>query len=123
MFNPLKFAAKLKRVGVPEKQADAQAEAIAEIFEDKVIARFDTIDTHLDSIDTRMDSLDDRMDSLDKRMDSLDRRIDSLDNKIERLDLKIDFKGAEIKTDIIKWFIGVSLAQSAIIVSCLKLIH
>lgn len=36
---------------------------------------------------------------------------------------EFDLKIAELKTEIIKWMLGVSFAQAAIIISCIKFIH
>lgn len=41
MFDTLAFTKKLKGAGVPEKQAEAQAEAIAEVVNDQIATKFD----------------------------------------------------------------------------------
>jgi len=75
-FDTLAYANKLKAAGVPDKQAEVQAEAIAEVIGDKLATKQD-------------------------------------------LELKI----SELKNEIIKWVLGISVAQTAIIISCVKLIH
>lgn len=82
-FDTLQFAKKLKEAGVPERQAEVQAEAMAEIIEERLATKLD----------------------------------------LEKLEAKIDLKIAELKAELIKWMLGVSLAQAAIIISCIKFIH
>jgi hypothetical protein len=86
-IDTLDFANRLKEVGVPDKQAERQAELLAEMVNDKLASRNDLV--HL------------------------------------KKDLQIEL--ADMKNELIKWVIGtvfgVSLAQTAIIISCLKLIH
>lgn len=41
----------------------------------------------------------------------------------QELDFKIDLRAAELKNDLIRWVLGISVAQAAIIISCLKFIH
>lgn len=87
VFDTLQFAKKLKEAGVPEKQAEIQAEAMAEIVEEKLASKHDV--------------------------------------KQLELSIKAEFnlKIAELKSELIKWVLGISVAQAAIIISCLKLIH
>jgi len=41
IFDTLQYAKKLKEAGVPEKQAEVQAEALSEIIEDKIATKQD----------------------------------------------------------------------------------
>ena len=50
MFDTLAFTKKLKVAGVPEKQAEAQAEAIAEVLNDQMATKHD-----LNNLKTEMD--------------------------------------------------------------------
>jgi hypothetical protein len=94
VFDTLQYANKLKAAGVPDKQAEVQAEAMAEIVEEKLSSK-----TDLKLVE----------DNLTK----------TINNTRHELELKI----AELKAEIIKWVLGVSVAQAAIIISCIKLIH
>ena len=76
IFDTLQFVKKLKEAGVPERQAEVQAEAMAEIIEERLVTK-----------------------------------------------QTLDLKTAELKAELIKWMLGVSVAQAAIIISCIKLIH
>jgi hypothetical protein len=87
VFDTLAYANKLKQSGVSDKQAETQAQALAEIFEERVATKQD---------------------------------IDSL-----KFEIKAEFnaKFADYKAEIIKWVIGVSAAQGALILSALKFFH
>jgi len=64
-FNPMKFAARLKEVGVPDKQADAEAEVLHEVLaqqaqivsnlESKVIALEDSAKRDAEQMATKGD--------------------------------------------------------------------
>lgn len=82
-FDTLHFAKKLKENGVPEKQAEVQAEAMAEIIENNLATKRD----------------------------------------LKALEVRLELKLAEVKAEVIKWVLGVSVAQAAIIIFCMKLIH
>jgi hypothetical protein len=42
---------------------------------------------------------------------------------IKESENKLELKMAELKSELIKWVLGVSTAQAAIIISCIKFIH
>ena len=83
VFDTLQYANKLKSAGVPTQQAEIQAEALAEIIEDKLATKQD----------------------------------------LKALELNLTLKMAELKAELIKWGLGIAVAQSAIIISCLRLFH
>lgn len=56
IFDTLKYANKLKAVGVPEKQAEAQVEMLAEIMDDKLATKAD-----IKHLEERMKELELRM--------------------------------------------------------------
>lgn len=76
VLDTLAYANKLKEAGVPIKQAEIQAELLAEIIGDQLATKQD-----------------------------------------------IDLKLAELKNELVKWVLGISIAQAAIIISCIALIH
>jgi chromosome segregation ATPase len=49
----------------------------ARSFEERVFARFDSLDTRLDTLDARLDNVDARLDNLDGRLTSLEDKVDS----------------------------------------------
>ena len=58
-------------------------------FEDRVFARFDSMDARFDSTDARLDSMDARSDSMDARFDSMDARFDRVDTRLDGLDTRV----------------------------------
>ena len=46
-----------------------------------------------------------------------------LDTKINQVNAKIDIKIAELRAELIRWVLGAAIAQTSIVLSCLKLIH
>jgi hypothetical protein len=94
VIDTLQFANRLKTSGMPDKQAEATVEFIAEIIEDNIATKKDL---HLVKND--------------------------LETSLVKVKADLELKIAELKTEIIKWVLGISLAQAAIIISCIKLIH
>jgi len=54
-------------------------------FEERVFARFDTLDVRMDSLDGRMDRFETRLGSLETKVDGLDSRLTSLETKVDGL--------------------------------------
>lgn len=91
-FDSLRYARRLREAGVPEPQADAQAELMAEAFgfyADNIVTRdyldavlragfgeqtqrFERIETRLDTFETRLDRLEIRLDKLEARLGKLE---------------------------------------------------
>ncbi|MES2141311.1 MAG: hypothetical protein V4471_00245 [Pseudomonadota bacterium] len=46
-----------------------------------------------------------------------------LDTKLAEVNAKIDIKIAELRAELIRWVLGAAIAQTSIVLSCLKLIH
>jgi len=98
-FDSLRYARRLREAGVPEPQADAQAELMAEAFgfyADNIVTR-DYLDAVLSAgfgeqaqrferIETRLNTLEARLDTLDARLDKLDARFDKFDARLEKLE-------------------------------------
>ncbi len=42
---------------------------------------------------------------------------------LKKLKNELELKIAELKSELIKWVLGVSVAQAAIIISCMKFVH
>lgn len=92
-FDTLKFANRLKAAGVPDKQAEAEAEALSEILE-----------VNLKELATKED--------LTREMTLLRRDMDSL-----RSDMKRDV--AETKAELIRWVVAVGVLQITLIAALL----
>lgn len=59
-FDTLKFARKLKEAGVPERQAEAEAEALSEAFDSTVLTKADLLEA-LSPVNGRISDLSERM--------------------------------------------------------------
>lgn len=96
-FDALKFVKKLTGAGIPQLQAEAQAEAFKEAHEE-----------NLDSLATKQDFSDVRQ-------------------EMAKVKAGIKQDLAQFKMDIIKWFFSISLVvsivQGAAIISALKILH
>ncbi len=104
-FDTLKFARRLMAAGVPEQQAEAQAELMAEAFV-----------FNMDSLVTK-DYLDARIAAQDARFDAkISARIASLDNRIANLETRVDVGFAELegKFRLIYWMLGICVASTTI---------
>ena len=98
-FDSLRYARRLREAGVPEPQADAQAELMAEAFgfyADNIVTR-DYLDAVLragfgeqaqrfERIETRLNTLEARLDALDARLDNLDARLNKFVTRLEKLE-------------------------------------
>jgi hypothetical protein len=91
-FDTLAFTEELTAAGMPEQQAKAQARAMTKILESQELA-------------TKADL-------------AIIQREMATQGDIKELELKI----AETKTDLIKWVIGLMLAQTGLIIAAIKLI-
>jgi len=90
-FDTLKFANRLKTAGVPAVQAEAEADALSEVLE-----------TNLGELATKED---------------LRHEINDL-----RKDLRHEIKesAANLKFELLKWLIGLAVAQAGLLIGILK---
>jgi hypothetical protein len=120
-FDSLQFARRLKAVGVPQQQAEVQAELMAEAFGfyvhelvtkdylDEVLRarfaeqdlrfeqRFLGIDRRLDGGDRRLDAIDARLDAIDARLGAIDARLDAMDARFDAMDARFDAMESDLK--------------------------
>lgn len=107
-FDTLAYANKLKEAGFSDKQAEIQAEALAEIFEDRVATKED-----IRSLEQGIELL----------KNEVKQGIESLRSEMNVKFAQVDSKLSEFKTEVIKWVVGISVAQAALIISILKFFH
>jgi chromosome segregation ATPase len=55
-------------------------------FEERVFARFDSLDARMDRLDARMDRFESRLDSIESKVDALDARVSRIEAKVDALD-------------------------------------
>lgn len=93
-FDTLQFAKKLINAGMPQKQAEVQAEAIADVIEEKLATKADI-----------------------KRLELDLKRVET------NLEKTIELKIANSKNELIRWIFGTAFAQAAFVIACIKFIH
>lgn len=95
-FDTLKYANRLKSAGVPDKQAEAEAEALSEVLE-----------INLKELSTQQDIA-----GLRKDMEQMETRLNArLDAQRENLRREI----SDSKAELIRWVVGVGLLQISLI--------
>jgi chromosome segregation ATPase len=57
-------------------------------FEERVFARFDTIDSRLNGVDARFDTVDSSISNLDSRLEKLGVRADDTNSRLEKLEIR-----------------------------------
>jgi len=104
-FDTLKFARRLKEAGVPEAQAEVQAELMAEAF----VYNMDSLVTK-DYLEACLDA---RFTAQDLRIDA---RFTEQDRRVDALSAKMDVKFAEFegKFTLIYWMLGVIIASTTV---------
>src|SRR5260363_60365 len=128
-FDTHKFVCKLKGAGFNDQQAEALTDAVQESQASlNVATKQDVVDVRRDVeqgfADVRRDLADaeERTDAkLDKLGTELRHEIESLrkdiDAKHESLRKDIDTKLANMKFDLLRWFFGIALAQTGLLVA------
>src|SRR5260364_372712 len=112
-FDTLRIANRLKAVGVPSAQAEAEAEVLSEVFEVNLKELATKEDSRATKEDLRREIGDLRKD-MDAKYESLRKDIDA---KHESLRKDLDTKLANMKFDLLRWFFGIALAQTGLLVA------
>jgi hypothetical protein len=108
-FDTLAYANRLKEAGVPEKQAEAQSEALAEVLDSQIATKKDLLELEANT-----------------KKDLVELEANTKKDLVEleaRLSARIDNKTMEMKIDLIKWMVGLLFAQTALLTSLFKLLH
>ena len=104
-FDTLKAARRLIAAGVPARQAEAQAEVMAEAF----VYNMDSLVTQ-DYLDARLDA---RFTEQDARIDARFARQDAkLDARFSAIDLKFEAINGHFR--LVYWMLAVSIASTVI---------
>jgi len=129
-FDTLQYARKLKAAGVPDNQAEAQAEIMGEAFllnmdalvtKDYLDAKFAEQDARMEArMDARFGEVDTRFAGVDARFAEMDTRFDRLEARIEsQMDVrfaKVDTRFAEMdgKFRLLTWMLAAVIASTVI---------
>jgi len=103
-FDTLRTAKRLKEAGLPEAQAEAVTDAIRSGMDTSDFATKADIQALKTELKTDIESL-----RLSTKAD------------LRELELRLETRIEAAKNDLLKWFIGMAFAQSALIVTLLKL--
>jgi len=89
-MKPTNYLKETKKSQIMTTVADENTDAIngKRPFEERVFARFDSVDTRLNSIDARFDAVDARFDAVDMRFDVVDSSISNLDSRLQKLEIR-----------------------------------
>jgi len=105
-FDTLKFARKLKEAGVPNEQAEAQAEVLGEAFLynlDQIVTR-DYMDPRLEKIEARMYGIDARLDGIDARLNGIDACLDGIETRLNTVDQRFVRMDGQFR--LVHWMLG-----------------
>lgn len=109
-FDTLKAARRLKEVGVPEAQAETQAELMAEAF----VYNMDSLVTN-DYLDARLDARFSAQDArIDARFSKLEAGLQERFTAIDQRFASIDVQFAEIKGEfrLVYWMLAIIIAST-----------
>ena len=125
-FDTLKFANRLKTAGVPSMHAEAEAEALSEVFE----ANLSELATKQDIADLRRDMEGSAFalqqgfaklrHDMDARFHDMDARFHDMDAKFEKTTVGLRNEMSEMKFELLKWIIGLAVAQTGLLLGLLK---
>ncbi len=139
-FDTLAYAKKLESYGVVSKQAEAHAEALAEVLDFNFVSkkdsettqdklaqiiekRFDMLDNKFNMIDRKFDMVENKFNMIDSKFEMVDNKFDMVDSKLDLLQSSLRQEMVHIKVEVIKWVVGIAFAQTALILSVLKFFH
>ena len=100
-FDTLAFARRLKAAGVPDEQAEAQAELMAEAF----VFNMDSLVTK-DYLEATLDA---RFSEMERK---LDRRFGEIESRFAEVERR--FVGVDGKFRLIYWMLGVIIASTTL---------
>jgi len=109
-FDTLKFVKTLKEAGVPEPQAEAFSTAVQESHEAADLATKTDLREYESSIRGDLEKLDI---GLRHEMKELESRIDT---RFEKMHSDM----SDLKFELLKWIIGIAIAQAGLLIGLLK---
>jgi len=112
-FDTLKFANQLKTAGVPAGHAEAEAKALSEVFETNLseLATKEDLHREIRELDT----------GLCHEMKELETGLRHEMKELElRMTSRFDTKLGDLKFELLKWLIGLAIAQTGLLIGFLK---
>gem|GEM_PF-826680 len=128
-FDTLQYVRRLKAADVPEKQAEAQAEALREALVDQFSAQAEASARAIEESDAKQEhglatletKIDEGFARVDARFAAIDERFAAIDERFAKNDVRfatIDANLAEVRGDIklLTWMLGTLIAGVAALV-------
>lgn len=122
MFNTLAYAKKLEKAGVPNAQAEAQAEILAEAIDNNLVNKQDMLDIQQNIVILQKDVVELKKDVAELKNTTQHLEV-SLRHDMEQMGLRLEGKLAELKAYLTKWFFGTFLILVGLMLSGVKLLH
>ncbi|GAM52868.1 hypothetical protein [Mycoavidus cysteinexigens] len=116
LFDTLKFVKRMQAASMPSAQAEAEAEFLSEIFASNLQELATKEDLNHAIGDLRKDT-DAKYEILRKDIDALRKEVDF---KIERSTFSVQQKMDTHKFALIKWMIGLAIAQLGLVIGALN---
>ncbi len=91
-----------------------QVTALAELVDSQASSKSDLLEVE-HRLETKIGDVEHR---LEAKIDEVEHRLGA---RIDGLEHRMDVKAADLKIDMIKWMIGLLLAQTGLLLVCLKL--
>ncbi len=123
IFDTLKFSKRLKEAGVPSAQAEAEAEVLSEIFAVNLQELPTKEDLHAVKEELRHEISDLRKDmdlKFEQTISTLRGEISGLGNNLRGEISGLREEASSNKFELLKWFVGISIAQVGLIIGILK---
>ncbi|UUM21819.1 CCDC90 family protein [Mycoavidus sp. SF9855] len=123
IFDTLKFSKRLKEAGVPSAQAEAEAEVLSEIFAVNLQELPAKEDLHAVKEELRHEISDLRKDmdlKFEQTISTLRGEISGLGNNLRGEISGLREEASSNKFELLKWFIGIAIAQVGLIIGILK---
>lgn len=109
-FDTLAYAKSLEAHGITVEHAEAHAQALAQVLDDRVSTKQETQDI--------VSKLEGSINELRKDMDT---NLSNLRNDMDTKFARVYTELSATKTELIKWVLGISFTQAALMTSLLKL--
>ncbi|BBE08505.1 Hypothetical phage protein [Mycoavidus cysteinexigens] len=123
IFDTLKFSKRLKEAGVPSAQAEAEAEVLSEIFAVNLQELPTKKDLHAVKEELRHEISDLRKDmdlKFEQTTSALRGEISGLRDGLRGEISSLREEASNNKFELLKWFVGISIAQVGLIIGILK---
>ena len=124
-IDTLAYAKRLIQAGMPQQQAEVQAQVLKEIIDNNLATKRDIaeVKAEIEKVRAELKADIERVKAdLEKVKVELKADIARVKVDIERVRAELKADIAKVKADIIKWIMGMLIAQSAVIVGLMQIL-